>query len=145
MPLPAFDGVAETSPKEPSCCVMSAKRPLNASVVLVVEDNELVRVCAIEILEDAGLAAVEACNADEAWAILKRRPDIGVLFTDIDMPGSMCGVTLAARVHASWPDIRLVLTSGRKRPAEEEIPDHGRFVAKPYGTRDIVEAIVHAR
>ncbi len=66
---------------------MSAKRPLHASVVLVVEDDDLVRVYAVEMLEDAGLTAVEARDADEAWGILERRDDIGVLFTDIDMPG----------------------------------------------------------
>lgn len=124
---------------------MSAKRPLDASVVLVVEDDELVRVYAVEMLEDAVLTIVEARNADEAWDILERRSDIGVLFTDIDMPGSMCGKTLAARVYASWPDIRLVLTSGRHRLTDEEVPDHGLFVPKPYGTGDVVEAIVHAR
>ncbi|MGU3388651.1 response regulator [Methylobacterium sp. D53M] len=104
-------------------------------MVLVVEDDALVRLYAVELLEDVGLSTVEACNADEAWRILERRGDIGVLFTDIDMPGSMCGKTLAARVHASWPDIRLVLTSGRHRLTHEEVPDHGLFVAKPYGTR----------
>lgn len=124
---------------------MSAKRPLYASVVLVVEDDDLVRGYAVEMLEDAGLTAVEASDADEAWDILERRSDIGVLFTDIDMPGSMCGRTLAARVHASWPDIRLVLTSGRHRLSDAEIPDHGLFVPKPYRTGDVVEAIVHAR
>ena len=124
---------------------MSAKRPLDASVVLVVEVDALVRLYAVEMLEDAGLTTVEASDADEAWGILERRDDIGVLFTDIDMPGSMCGKTLAARVHASWPDIRLVLTSGRHRLADDEVPDHGLFVSKPYGTGDVVEAIGHAR
>ncbi len=68
-----------------------------------------------------------------------------MLFTDIDMPRSMCGKTLAARVQASWPDNQLVLTSGRHRLEDEDMPDHGLFVAKPYGNGDIVEAIVHAR
>lgn len=124
---------------------MPAKRPLDASVVLVVEDDELVRVYAVEMLEDAGLTTVEAGNADEAWGILERRLDIGVLFTDIDVPGSMCGRTLAARVHLAWPDIRLVLTSGRHHLADTDVPDHGLFVPKPYGSGDVVEAIAHAR
>ena len=124
---------------------MSAKRPLDASVILVVEDDDLVRLCAAEMLEDAGLTVIEAGNADEAWEILERRSDVGVLFTDIDMPGSMCGKTLAERVYASWPDIRLVLTSGRQRLADEEVPDHGHFVSKPYSTRDVVEAVADAK
>ncbi|WP_342110038.1 response regulator [Methylobacterium sp. SI9] len=124
---------------------MSAKRPLDATVVLVVEDDELVRMSAVALLEDAGLAVTEACDADEAWRILERRTDIGVLFTDIDMPGSMCGKTLAEHVHASWPEIRLVLTSGRHRLADAEVPDHGLFVSKPYRSRDVLEAIAQAR
>ena len=110
---------------------MCSKRPLDASVVLIVEDDDLVRMNAVEMLEDAGLTVTEACNADEAWGILEQRTDIGVLFTDIYMPGSMCGKTLAEHVHASWPNIRLVLTSGRHRLTDEEVPDHGLFVSKP--------------
>lgn len=124
---------------------MCSKRPLDASVVLIVEDDALVRMNAVEMLEDAGLTVTEACNADEAWGILEQRTDIGVLFTDIDMPGSMCGKTLAEHVHASWPDIRLVLTSGRHRLTDEEVPDHGLFVSKPYRFRDVLNAIVQAR
>lgn len=123
---------------------MSAKRSLDASVVLVVEDDDLVRFCAVEMLEDAGFSIVEARHADEAWFILHERSDIGALFTDVDMPGSMCGITLAGRVHESWPDIRLVVTSGRRRFAQEDIPDHGLFVLKPYSADQVVDAIHHA-
>lgn len=123
---------------------MSMKRAPDASVILVVEDDDLVRLCAVEMLEDAGFAVVEARHADEAWSVLHRRSDIGVLFTDIDMPGSMCGVTLAGRVYETWPDIRLILTSGRQRLADREVPDHGLFVPKPYSASQVVEAIHHA-
>ncbi|WP_267361628.1 MULTISPECIES: response regulator, partial [unclassified Methylobacterium] len=111
---------------------------------LVVEDDDLVRLCAVEMLEDAGFQTVEARNADEAWFILHERSDIGALFTDVDMPGSMCGMTLAGRVHEAWPDIRLVLTSGRHRFNDQEVPDHGQFVPKPYSASEVVEAIDHA-
>ncbi|MCJ2131020.1 response regulator [Methylobacterium sp. E-045] len=123
---------------------MSIKRLPTDSVVLVVEDDALVRLCAAEMLEDAGFSVVEACDADEAWDILHDRYDIAVLFTDIDMPGSMDGVILAARVHATWPDIRLILTSGRHRLADREVPDHGLFVSKPYNGSQVVEAIGQA-
>ena len=117
---------------------------MKASAVLVVEDDDLVRLCAVEMLEDAGFTIVEARHADEAWFILHERSDIGALFTDVDMPGTMCGVTLAGRVHDAWPDIRLVVTSGRQRFTNGEIPNHGRFVPKPYSLDQVVDAIQHA-
>ena len=123
---------------------MSTKRALEASLVLVVEDDDLVRLCAVEMLEDAGFAVVDARHADEAWFILHERSDIGAIFTDVDMPGSMCGVTLAARVYENWPDIRLILTSGRHRFDDREVPDHGLFVPKPYSATQVVDAIHQA-
>ncbi|MCJ2039705.1 response regulator [Methylobacterium sp. J-059] len=123
---------------------MVQKRSMEASTVLVVEDDDLVRLCAVEMLEDAGFTIIEARHADEAWFILHERSDIGALFTDVDMPGSMCGVTLAGRVHEAWPGIRLVVTSGRRRFAQEDIPDHGLFVPKPYSADQVVDAIQHA-
>ncbi|GJE59593.1 hypothetical protein [Methylobacterium trifolii] len=67
-----------------------------------------------------------------------------MVFTDVDMPGSMSGVTLAERVNESWPDIRLVLTSGRHRFADREVPDHGLFVPKPYRASQVIDAIHRA-
>ena len=87
---------------------------------------------ATDMLEDAGFTVVEAATADAAWTILESRSDIDVLFTDIEMPGSMNGYALAGPVAERWPHIRLVLTSGRCRPAASDVPDHGRFVPKPY-------------
>ena len=127
------------------CCeTMSSKRSMEGSAVLVVEDDDLIRLCAVEMLEDAGFAIVEARHADEAWFILHERSDIGALFTDVDMPGSMCGMTLAGRVHEAWPDIRLVVTSGRRGLADHDIPDHGLFVPKPYSATEVVDAIHYA-
>ncbi|MCJ2076029.1 response regulator [Methylobacterium sp. E-016] len=123
---------------------MPVKRDLDHSFVLVVEDDDLVRMYAVEMLEDAGFAVIEARQADEAWFILHERSDIAAIFTDVDMPGTMCGVTLAERVSAAWPDIRLVLTSGRHRLADTEVPDHGLFVPKPYKAAQVVDALHHA-
>lgn len=117
---------------------------METSSVLVVEDDDFVRLCAVEILEDAGFVIIEARHADEAWFILHERSDIGALFTDVDMPGTMCGVTLAGRVHDAWPESRLVVTSGRQRFADGEIPDHGLFVPKPYSADQVIDAIHHA-
>jgi CheY-like chemotaxis protein len=81
--------------------------------VLVVEDEMVLRMRAADIVEDAGFSAIEAVNADEAMAILESRSDIAVLFTDIQMPGSMDGLKLAHAVHARWPNIKIVLVSGQ--------------------------------
>lgn len=95
---------------------------------------------ATDMLEDAGFSVLEAASADEALEILENRSDIGVLFTDMEMPGSMNGFGLADRVAERWPHIRLVITSGRCRPAPRDVPDHGMFVPKPY----LVEQVLNA-
>lgn len=118
--------------------------PSAASVVLVVEDEGLVRLMAVDMLEDEGFTVIEAATADVAWAILEARDDIAILFTDIEMPGSMNGLDLASRVAARWPRIRLVLTSGRMRLANRDVPDHGQFVAKPYYPAQLLSAFGHA-
>lgn len=113
--------------------------------VLVVEDEGLVRMMVVDLLEEAGFAVTEAPHADAAWAILERRQDdIRVLFTDIDMPGSMDGFVLAGRVADAWPHIGLVMTSGRRRMADREMPDAGRFLSKPYRSADLVRMIREA-
>lgn len=99
---------------------------------------------AVDMLEDVGLTVLEAATADEAWAILEGRSDIGALFTDIEMPGSMNGFGLAARVAERWPHIRLVITSGRCRPAPRDVPDHGEFVPKPYYAEQVLHAFERA-
>lgn len=113
-------------------------------VVLVVEDEGFVRMLAVDVLEDEGFRVVEAATADEAWSILEGRTDIGVLFTDVNMPGHMDGLMLATRVAERWPHIRLVVTSGRKGFSNHEMPDHGQFVQKPYRQSELMSAIAHA-
>lgn len=113
-------------------------------VVLVVEDEAFVRMLAVDVLEDEGFAVVAAATADEAWAVLESRGDIGVLFTDVNMPGDMDGLALAARVAKRWPHIRLVVTSGRKGLSNHELPDHGQFVQKPYRQSELMSAIARA-
>lgn len=113
-------------------------------VVLVVEDEGFIRMLAADILQDEGFTVLEVAIADEAWPILESRSDIGVLFTDINMPGSMDGLALAARVAVRWPRIRLVLTSGRCGLSNDEVPDNGQFVQKPYCQHELMSAIAHA-
>jgi two-component sensor histidine kinase/FixJ family two-component response regulator len=106
----------------------SAKIPPN---VLVVEDEMVLRMRAVDIVEDAGFKAIEAVNADEALSILESRSDISLLFSDIQMPGTMDGLKLAHAVHDRWPSIKIILVSGQVRPLDEDKPPDSRFFGKP--------------
>ena len=106
--------------------------------VLVVEDEMILRMRAVDIVEDAGLRSVEAVNADEAIAILESRSDISLLFTDIQMPGSIDGLKLAHAVHERWPSIKIILVSGQVRPSEAETPENSRFFGKPLGVEQMI-------
>ncbi len=99
--------------------------------VLIVEDELLLRMRAVDIVEDAGFVPVEAVNADEALVILESRSDISLLFTDIQMPGSMDGLKLAYAVHDRWPGIKIILVSGRIKVSDAERPANSRFFGKP--------------
>jgi two-component sensor histidine kinase len=105
--------------------------------VLVVEDEMVLRMRAVDIVEDAGFTAVEAVNADEAISILEARSDISLLFTDIQMPGSMDGLKLAHAVHERWPAIKIILVSGQVKPSEAERPADSRFFGKPLGVEEM--------
>ena len=110
-------------------------------VVLVVEDEPLVRMMAVDAVEEAGFEALEAANADAAIAILEKRHDIRIVFTDINMPGSMDGMKLAAAVRDRWPPIEIVVTSGKHRIPQSQLPERGVFLPKPYRTDDVVETL----
>jgi two-component sensor histidine kinase len=99
--------------------------------VLVVEDEMVLRMRAVDIVEDAGFKAIEAVNADQALSILESRSDISLLFSDIQMPGTMDGLKLAHAVHDRWPSIKIILVSGQVRPLDEEKPADSRFFGKP--------------
>jgi CheY-like chemotaxis protein len=101
------------------------------AVVLVVEDDMLLRMRAVDMVEDAGYTSVEAVDADQAVAILESRSDIALLFTDIQMPGSMDGLKLARAVHDRWPPIKIILVSGQLKLASIDIPANSRFFGKP--------------
>jgi CheY-like chemotaxis protein len=101
-------------------------------VVLIVEDEFLLRMDAVDMIEGAGYEVVEAANADEAIKILEARRDITVVFTDIQMPGSIDGLKLARAVRGRWPPIKIVATSGHVGVAETDLPEGGRFLPKPY-------------
>lgn len=100
--------------------------------VLVVEDDALLRIDAIDFTEDAGFMTQAANSADEAIRLLTAENDIGIVFTDIEMPGSMDGLALAQIVHANWPNIAIIVTSGRVSVTPDMLPPGGTFYAKPY-------------
>ena len=115
------------------------KRP----VVLVVEDEHLLRWNAVAAIEDAGFDVVEAENAIEAISILETRLDIRVVFTDVQMPGSMDGLKLAAAVRNRWPPIQVIVTSGKKTPSA--LPNNVSFLPKPYRTTDVIRVLSAVR
>jgi two-component system, response regulator PdtaR len=101
-------------------------------VVLVVEDEALVRMNSADLIRDLGFDVVEAVDADHAVSLLESIPGITVLFTDIQMPGSMDGLRLAAVVKDRWPPIALLITSGQLHPPTADMPTGARFIPKPY-------------
>jgi CheY-like chemotaxis protein len=115
----------------------STSRP----VVLVVEDDVLLRLDAVDILKRAGYVVVQAGTADEAIAILEARPNIHVVFTDVQMPGSMDGLKLAKFVKDRWPPIKIIATSGLVDVRKEDLPEGGYFVPKPYSPKEIIRTL----
>ena len=111
---------------------------MSASLVLIVEDDVLVRQNAVFLLEEAGFDTLEAARADEAIALLEARQDIRIVFTDINMPGSMDGLALAQAVRRRWPPVELVLTSGFARVRDEDMPERGLFLGKPHKPNELV-------
>ena len=108
-------------------------------VVLIVEDEA--RMTAVDMIEEAGFEVLEATNADEAILLLEARRDITVVFTDIEMPGSMDGLRLAQAVRGRWPPIKIIATSGRYVVRDGDLPSGGLFVAKPYSSAQISSAL----
>jgi CheY-like chemotaxis protein len=111
------------------------------TVILTVEDEFLTSEYLGDILEDAGYEVVATYNADEAIAILEERKDIRIIITDIQLPGSMDGLKLAAAVRGRWPAIKFILTTGRRRPGDDQMPERSQFVPKPYQPNGILAAV----
>jgi two-component sensor histidine kinase len=107
-------------------------------VVLVVEDEMVLRMRAVDIVEDAGFVPIEAVSADQAIGILESRDDISLLFTDIQMPGSMDGLKLAHAAHARWPHIKIILVSGQIAVTDADKPDDSRFFPKPLEVQQMI-------
>src|SRR5882757_1657497 len=120
---------------------MAPGQPAVLRSVLIVEDEMLLRMRAVDMVEDAGFAPVEAINADDALAILESRSDIELLFTDIQMPGSMDGLKLAYAVSKRWPLIKIILVSGQLKLTDNDRPPDSRFFGKPLDVKEMITAM----
>lgn len=111
-------------------------------VVLVVEDEALVRIAAVGMLEDAGFRMIEAVNGDQALQLLAADSDVHLLFTDVNMPGTINGLALARQVRDRWPHIGIMVASATRPSQSDDLPADSRFELKPYS----IDAVVrHAR
>lgn len=109
--------------------------------VIVVEDEIIVRIDIALSLEEEGFIVHEASNADEALRLLDMHPDIRLMFTDIDMPGSIDGLKLAEAVRDRWPPIKIIVASGQRQLTDELLPIEGKFFSKPYEHAHIISAM----
>ncbi len=115
--------------------------PTNPVVVLVVDDEPLIRLSITADLEEEGFIVFEAGTADEAIEVLELHTEITLVFTDVDMPGSMDGLKLAAFVRDRWPPIKIIVTSGHRQPSVEQLPQGTPFLKKPYVSGEVVTMI----
>jgi two-component system, response regulator PdtaR len=115
---------------------MSADR-----TVLVVEDEPFMRECLVDFLTADGFHMFEAGNVAEALVVFAQHPEIQLLFTDVSMPGKLDGCDLAQQIHALRPDVRIIITSGKKLRQDCHLPENGLFIAKPYSPTMISRTI----
>jgi CheY-like chemotaxis protein len=110
-----------------------------SAAVLVVEDEYLIRLSTSSCLEAAGFTVYEANNAAEAICLLELYNEIRLIFTDINMPGSMNGLALAHYVRGRWPPVKIIVTSGYKKMKGTDLPVGALFIEKPYHAKHIVQ------
>ncbi|NKL14801.1 response regulator [Rhizobium leguminosarum bv. viciae] len=113
------------------------------AVVLVVEDSMIIRMSAVDLVLSAGYEAPEACDAVEAIRILEARNDIDLVFTDVQMPGTMDGIKLSHYIRDRWPPVRLIIASGAAILEESDLPTGSRAFSKPYDNHAITDAMAH--
>ena len=111
------------------------------AIILVVEDELLLSWDISEALEGEGYDVIAVANADEAIKVLESRNDIRTIFTDIDLPGSMDGLKLAAAVRDRWPPVQIIVTTGMRAPHRDEMPANSMFISKPYRSAEVLEAV----
>ena len=126
------------SPFPASALMMVLDHSCVPAVVLIVEDEMVLRMRAVDMVEDAGYTPLEALDAAEAVAILESRSDVALMCTDIQMPGQMDGVGLAHAVHERWPTIRIIVVSGQLNLPNLDLPPRSRFLGKPLNAGEVI-------
>ena len=127
--------------------MVSSHDALRTVTILIVEDEPFLRMEAVDFLSDEGFTVIEASSSDEGLALLRQRPEIRMLFTDIHMPGSMDGLVLARIAAADFAHVRILIVSGKAVPDARALPSGAHFMAKPYEVAAVVAHIhkaVHA-
>jgi len=117
------------------------RRIVKQPVVLLVEDEPLVRLTQVDILKESEFWVVEAQDADEAFELLKSRPEIDAILTDVDMPGSMDGFEFARLVRQGWPEVAVLVISGKTAPGPGDLPPNATFLHKPIMPDDLIAAL----
>jgi two-component system, response regulator PdtaR len=110
--------------------------------ILIVEDDVLLRVLGVGMLAAAGFRVIEAADGDVALELLAADSDVQLLFTDVNLPGTIDGLALVRQVHGRWPHIGIIVASGRSMPQSHELPAGSHFHRKPYDADAVVR---HAR
>ena len=113
----------------------------HAATILTVEDEVLIAEFLGDVLREAGYQVVAAANADAAIALLESRNDIRVVITDVNMPGSMDGLRLAGAISGRWPPVKIIVTTGWRRPASDQLPNGTLFLSKPYDPKAVIVAV----
>jgi CheY-like chemotaxis protein len=132
---------------EPAAATLVSRRMkprgeiLNRPVVLLVEDEPMVRLTQVDILKEAEFWVLEAQDADEAFEILKSRPEINVVLTDVDMPGSIDGFEFARLVRQGWPEVAVLVISGKTSPGPGDLPPGAHFLHKPVRSSKLTEIV----
>lgn len=109
--------------------------------ILVVEDMAIIRMDAVATIEEAGFRTYEAASADEGIRLLEQHTDIAVLFTDVDMPGTMNGLALAHYARNRWPPVEIIVASGAMSLDKGALPARAHFFAKPYPMQHIIAVL----
>jgi CheY-like chemotaxis protein len=136
--LSQMDTYPSRSPFPASAVMMLLDHSCIPAVVLIVEDEMVLRMRAVDMVVDAGYTPLEALDAAEAIAILESRSDVVLMCTDIQMPGQMDGVGLAHAVHERWPTIRIIVVSGQLNLPNLDLPPRSRFFGKPLNAGEVI-------